>query len=202
MDMSFLDSANALAHGELSGEENGAGVLETAYLILKDCRKGKAETISTSRTKSILSGLSSERMNAMKSTPKSPLSGTKTIKVQFNPASLNFQSGMESAKREKAGIDKKENGDEEVADGEKREKRLSVSMKLIFDRTIYIDSSVQPEVESFLGMIKNPYIRQVTFCWGKLYYAGVVKRVSTEYNMFNALGIPMRATVDLTIEIM
>ena len=50
-------------------------------------------------------------------------------------------------------------------------------------------------------MIKNPYIRQVTFCWGKMYYKGIIKRISTEYTMFNALGIPVRATVDMTMEI-
>ena len=201
MDFSLLDSANAVAHGELSGENSGAGVLETAYLILKDCREGHINTVQTSNTKSILSGLASKRMNVIKSGMNSSKPQTKTIKVQFNPASLDFHSGEEVTQKEKAGIDKKENGDVEVANAEKAQKKLSVSMKLVFDRSIYIDSSVQPEIESFLSMIKNPYIRQVTFCWGKMYYKGIVKRISTEYTMFNALGIPVRATVDMTIEI-
>ena len=72
----------------------------------------------------------------------------------------------------------------EVANAEKAQKKLSVSMKLVFDRSIYIDSSVQPEIESFLSMIKNPYIRQVTFCWGKMYYKGIIKRTGANRNGF------------------
>ncbi|MCR4909361.1 MAG: hypothetical protein K5985_11080 [Lachnospiraceae bacterium] len=60
-------------------------------------------------------------------------------------------------------------------------------------------TSVQPEVEGFIGILRNRYTRLITFHWGKMSYTGVLRSVSATYTMFDPLGQPVRAKVDLTI---
>ena len=191
--LSMLDKASALSSGELSGEDDGFGILETAYIVVYDSRDMSSNTLSTSTTKSILSGLSESRNEKIAQNP--------AIKVQFNPAALKFSSGGAKKAKEKADISKKEQGETETASAEDEETSIQVSIKLVFDRTIYIDSSVQPEVERFLALVKNPFVRQIGFFWGKMCYKGVVKSIEAEYVLFNSLGIPTRAYVSFNVEI-
>ncbi len=59
--------------------------------------------------------------------------------------------------------------------------------------------TVQPEVEGFIGAIRNPCTRIITFNWGDLSYSGSLRNVRAQYSMFNMTGDPVRATVDLSI---
>lgn len=166
--------------------------METAYIEVYDCRKFDNGPLSGDITKSALKG--------KQSAPSQ--SGVTTMKVQFNPSSLRFSSGEAGSGKEKADISHEENGQTRIAAAENSGELVRVGVKLIFDRTIYEDSSVQPEVERFIAIVKNPYVRQVAFYWGTMCYRGVVKSVNAEYVLFDREGTPMRATVDFCIDIM
>jgi len=180
--------------GNASGVKEEEGALETAYICFKDCREFVTGKPDVTNTKKALAGSTAS---------KNKSSGqNRTIKVQFNPTSLSFSfSGKEVAKKKKTDISNKGTGESEQADAEEISDILSVSFKLVFDRSIYTEPSVQPEVESFLALVKNPYVRQHTFYWGQLCYKGIIKHVSAEYVLFNQEGIPMRATVNVTLDI-
>ena len=60
-------------------------------------------------------------------------------------------------------------------------------------------TSVQTEVEGFIAALRNPNTRLMTFNWGRICYSGVLRSVGVNYTMFNPLGEPVRATVDLSI---
>ncbi len=60
-------------------------------------------------------------------------------------------------------------------------------------------TSVQPEVEGFIGALRNRYTRLISFHWGNMAYTGVLRSVNATYTMFDPLGQPVRARVDMTI---
>ena len=166
--------------------------METAYIEVYDCREFDNEPLSDAVTKSVLGGKQS-----------APAAGSvTTMKVQFNPSSLRFSSGGMESGKEKSDVTHEKNGQARTAPAENSSELVRVGVKLIFDRTIYEDSSVQTEVERFIAIVRNPYVRQVAFYWGTMCYRGVVKSVNAEYVLFNQKGIPMRATVDFSIDVM
>jgi hypothetical protein len=169
-------------------------ILETGYIALRDYYDEVDTTVTTSRTKSILSGISAMRSAEM--------NGNKAIKVQFNPDSISFKYSGAGKQKDKASISGSDNGVAAQEKAEEESDMISVSMKLVFDRSrYYIDKSVQPEVEQFLAIIKKHYARDITFYWGTVSYTGIVKNINAEYDLFNALGVPIRANVDLTMMI-
>lgn len=139
---------------------------------------------------------------AAKLTGKTETAGTgeiKTFPVQFNPGMLSF-SAEGGGKRTKQNFQKKEDGKfGQSYSYEPVTPRINLSIKLIFDRTIYKDSNVQTEVEGFLSAARNPCTRQISFHWEKLVFEGILGDVSAEYTMFDKAGIPVRASVDFTI---
>lgn len=167
---------------------------ESAYIELKDCREGQPSSLPTSQTKSVLSGISARRSAAIAS--------AKTFKVQFNPAALFFTAGAQTEPREKKSLARGEKGQVAECNVTDEYKPLNLNFQLIFDRSSsLLDTNVQPEVEGLLAIIKNPYIRQVAFHWGSMYYSGKITDMKVNYTMFNLVGIPMRATVDMTMEV-
>ncbi|MBD5527287.1 MAG: hypothetical protein HDR02_02610 [Lachnospiraceae bacterium] len=61
------------------------------------------------------------------------------------------------------------------------------------------DNSVQTEVDGLIAALRSTYTRRITFHWGTMNYTGILNRVSAEYTMFNVLGLPIRAYVDLSL---
>lgn len=127
------------------------------------------------------------------------------IKVQFNPATLSFSTydrawAKKEKKRKKTSLT--QSGQDEVASAfaDAPDSSINVSFKLIFDRTTDKNADVQPDVNRFLALVKDPFVRQAAFCWGDLSYKGLLKHVEAEYVLFDALGTPTRATVSLTLE--
>ena len=59
--------------------------------------------------------------------------------------------------------------------------------------------TIQREVEGFIAALRNENTRLITFNWGDMCYSGVLRRVTTEYTMFNVTGEPVRAMVGLSI---
>lgn len=188
--MNQINSLQAAANGEFGALDEDNTLLDTAYIEVVDNREvEESQTVTTASAKSALSGISSART--------AKLSESKKLKVQFNPASLDISAGGSSVKTRKGITKKKEKLITEI----NKPPKMDLSVKLIFDRTVYFDSSVMPEVEGFLAILKNPYTRQIRFYWGDLYYAGRLTSVNADYTMFNAFGIPVRADVTLRMEI-
>ncbi|MCD7738357.1 MAG: hypothetical protein LUH58_04865, partial [Lachnospiraceae bacterium] len=61
------------------------------------------------------------------------------------------------------------------------------------------DYSVKGDVEAFLGALQQDKTREIAFCWGSLRYDGCLENVSARYTMFNPLGQPTRAEVNLSM---
>lgn len=57
--------------------------------------------------------------------------------------------------------------------------------------------SVRPQVEGFIGALRNPHTRKLTFYWGNMCYKGVLNELSAEYTMFSIEGRPVRAVVNI-----
>lgn len=170
-------------------------VLETAYIEVLDRREtANSQTVTTAASKNALSG-----GNAIK-TP-STAEETKKIKVQFNPASLDLSvdGGGTKTKKDITGA---KTSKKKIKTEPNMPANANMSVNLIFDRTIYIDANVMPEVEGFLAILKNPYTRQINFHWGNLYYKGRLTSVNADYTMFQPSGIPVRANVTLRMEIL
>lgn len=172
------------------------GQLETAYLEIYNDTESNADAaagnVPLSAVKGKLSGASDEWRDKGE---------RHTIKVQFNPSTLSFSTYDKSAaKKKKVSLTQTKQDRVETAPADNTDSSISVSFKLVFDRTIYEDSDVQPDVERFLSLVKDPFVRKAAFWWGKMSYTGVIKNVDAEYVLFDALGAPARALVNLTLE--
>lgn len=59
--------------------------------------------------------------------------------------------------------------------------------------------SVRPQVEGFIGSLRNEKTRKMSFFWGNMHYKGFLETIGAEYTMFNMEGHPIRANVNLGI---
>ncbi len=57
--------------------------------------------------------------------------------------------------------------------------------------------SVRPQVEGFIGALRNTHTRKLTFYWGNLCYKGILNELSASYTMFSIEGRPVRAVVSI-----
>lgn len=178
-----------------AGAADTLNLLENAYIQVKDCREDLENTkIETGGIKDWLNGVI-DNMNPQNT------AGSDKIKIQFNPSSLKFSYTNTNA--DDTSSVSKSDGNVEDADSGDDSTTLTLSMDIIFDRSNQkkeADRSVKTDVEQFLAMVKNPYVREVTFFWGKQYYRGIVKQVDATYNFFNNNGIPMRANIAFSME--
>jgi len=147
--------------------------------------------------------------------------------VKFNPASINIQAmGGGNYPKQQFGGDKGQGIDISALNT-----TIQFDVKLIFDdynyneafmnptlnlsAQNYVDKvsklavekikknhvGVQEQVEALTGAIRNEYTRYIAFNWGELCYQGVANKVTAEYSMFSTEGRPMRATVNLGIQL-
>ena len=61
------------------------------------------------------------------------------------------------------------------------------------------NNSVQTEVEGFLAATQSSRTKKIQFAWGEMAYSGILRNVNAKYTMFDMLGRPVRATVNLSI---
>ena len=153
----------------------------------------------------------------------------KIFEVQFNPSELNFigYGGGRMQKNNYAERGSKARTNELTF--ESMDVRIELQVRLIFDQVDPQDAfmadklttsptvitegivkavrtatgsktcSVQTQVEAFIGALRSYNTRQVTFIWGDMCYSGILNRVVSQYTMFNVVGAPIRAIVDLSI---
>jgi hypothetical protein len=150
----------------------------------------------------------------------------KLFQVQFNPSTLTF-TGYGGGMVSKMDYTSKTEG--KAITLEPASTRIVMNVSLIFDKvdpqdafmadkllpsatsvvtgaakavkTIAgkADHSVQTEVEGFIAALRSTRTTRLTFHWGKMNYTGVLNRVSAQYTMFNVLGVPIRAVVNLSM---
>lgn len=60
-------------------------------------------------------------------------------------------------------------------------------------------ANVQQIVEGFMSTIRNPQTQHVTFQWGSMKYEGLLNNISSQYVMFDVLGHPVRAYINVSI---
>ncbi|MBO5292136.1 MAG: hypothetical protein J6B10_03025 [Lachnospiraceae bacterium] len=171
---------------------------ETAYMEFYDYREQAA---MQSGTDSQILGQTGSVLNNGLMGKNNAASESRIIAVQFQPSSLQFQASAQAmscfrgdiSKPADEGKERRENA-EPASPG-----NLTMSVSLIFDRTIYEDSDVTPQVEGFLAAVRSPFTRQVSFNWGELYYKGRITGIQVSYEMFTGSGVPMRAKMDITM---
>ncbi len=152
-------------------------------------------------------------------------SKTKYFKVKFNPSQVTFM-GVGGGRVEKRNYTDSE-GKVQI-EYQEMKPRIQMNLQLIFDdyertqafmlekftdttaaaRTV-IDGivtaargktySVRPQVEGFMGALRNGYTRKVKFCWGPMEYSGQMTYINAEYTMFSTDGNPIRANVNMGI---
>lgn len=195
-------------------------VLEKAYLEFTDCRDivrdSGSKTPAVGAAAAALSGGGREQSSDK----------VRIIDVQFNPGKLSFRSGYmrrkeddEEEEQEDGRAGKapeqsafRERRDIQNRDPHKKSKRnphpgrpssLTLSVELIFDGTCLKsgEQSVRMRVEALLEAAENPFIRQVSFNWGTMYYEGRITGLDVQYVMFDGAGEPLRANVDLSMEL-
>lgn len=169
--------------------------LETAYLEIYNDTKSNADeaagNVPVSVIKDKLSGASGQWEDE---------GGHRTVKVQFNPSTLSFSANDGSvANRKKVSLTQSRQERVETAPADNSDSSIRISFKLVFDRSVYENPDVQPDVERFLSLAKDPFVRKAAFWWGKMSYKGVIKNVEAEYVLFNEHGTPTRAIVSMTL---
>ncbi len=67
-------------------------------------------------------------------------------------------------------------------------------------RTVMDDNySVREEVEGLCSLLMMENTRRIVFFWSDMFFHGVVDSIDANYTMFNKIGEPIKATVNLTI---
>lgn len=104
------------------------------------------------------------------------------FQVPFNPSELSFESTALKPDRT----------------DEKQEMTVRLNMKLVFDKSLYMES-VQEETERFLAAARDPQKRRVLFHWNEMNFDGLLDRMTASYEMFSNEGKPVRAKIDIGI---
>lgn len=175
-------------------------ITETAYMEFIDYREqaemapGQGGSVAGRASDALKQGLTGSRQQQTE---------TKVIAVQFQPSSLQFQAGAVRPARSRGDISKPEGGKQEKRENAEAAEpdNMTMSFNLIFDRSIYEDCDVAPEVEGLLAAVRNPFTRQASFNWGEMYYKGRVTGIQVSYEMFSKDGVPVRAKVSLTMKL-
>jgi hypothetical protein len=169
-------------------------ILETAYLEVFNNMTVSPANVTAWMTSRILNGNHEIRSSG---TEESSI-----FKVQFNPEKLQFSTGTAPKDNKRTSITPNDDGIVPQADVSDQSDAVTVRISLVFDRSIYKVASVKEEVDGFLAMVQNPYVRKVAFHWGNQYYKGVLKDMDAEYVHFNSAGTPTRANVNFSIQLL
>lgn len=178
-------------------------------------------TVDTSAVVSALQGAGNDMDSLTEGLARANLKARKFI-VQFNPSSLKItaRGGGRYPISNYGSV-----GDNQAGKIEYRalDPYITVGFTLIFDETNLADAfmeerftlgattvakniataavgkeyTVRPRVEGFLAALRNEAHRTMIFQWGTLRYTGVLNTLSCTYTMFNTVGNPIRAEVQL-----
>jgi hypothetical protein len=118
----------------------------------------------------------------------------KALTVQFNPASLKLSFANKSAGGDQAGGNSKQH----VGSG-----TTKMTVELLFDTT-KDGSDVRKQTEKVAYFIKpkdkkKPAPPGIGFYWGTFIFRGVVESMDETIDYFSAEGVPLRATIGLSL---
>lgn len=65
---------------------------------------------------------------------------------------------------------------------------------------VFEEADVQSKVEGLISLMLEGKENEVMFCFGKTNFVGVLSNISYRYTLFDRLGKPLRAEVDIKIE--
>ncbi len=126
----------------------------------------------------------------------------KIVQAQFNPASLQFSMGAAQKTDSRGDIGYSQNEYKKYADHNTVSRTgIRLSMELTFDGTTQEKPDVITAADEFMYLVKNPYMRNVDFYWGRLQYSGIVESVETEFTYFTKEAAPARAKVSFSMNI-
>lgn len=166
-----------------------------------------------------------KEINKMQQNAASKKTKKKRFQVKFNPSQVSF-SAIGGSRVEKKDYVKKE-GQVDITFQEMKP-RIQMNLQLVFDdyersEAFMLEKftdvaaaartginaaitagtgktySVRPQVEGFMGALRNSYTRKVNFYWGKMTYRGEINEISAEYTMFSTDGNPIRANINIGI---
>lgn len=164
--------------------------LETAFLVLHSTFDSEG-FVASAEAKNALEG---------KYVP-GKVRQDKMIKVHFNPTELDFSMEGSKSREEKVSVNPGKDDKMAHAPAQEQIQQPRLKIPLIFDNSLSAKRNVQNVVEGFLTMIEDFSVRRIDFSWGMLFYKGILESVSAEYQLFDALGNPLRAKVDLDLKI-
>jgi len=123
-----------------------------------------------------------------------PGAGTGAIAVQFNPVSLEYTISNEFDDR---------NGNNGARQFVKKS-TAKLSMTLVYDTTDD-GSDVRIQTETISGLMepakdgKKKFAPKVSFGWGTYTFKGVIEQYKETIDFFAASGVPLRASIALTL---
>lgn len=192
---------------------------------LDEVAKSVAENADKVNDKpSMITGVDKMQENAAKSMPEK-----KRFEVKFNPSQISFRGvGGGKVEKRNYEPDNKKDGKNVDISYQEMQPRIEMNLQLVFDdyertqafmleKTMDAEAmirtgivgiadavkkrvySVRPQVEGFIGALRNPDTRKLSFYWGKMKYQGVLTYVNAEYTMFSTDGNPIRANVNMGI---
>lgn len=208
-----------------SAAAQAAGNVETAMLVIHDYRDAaEGSSGSSAGTQSLIEKLTSSIL-ASGLLPSYSDNTDRIMQVKFNPSQLTINaSATHLSKKNAEGPESRTisvkqanlnltvmlffddmdtydsfmwdkyvaglSAAEGLAGAGKTVKRLAGRSKV---------HSVQPEVESLIAALRNPYTRLISFCWNDFTFTGSLNTVQAKYTMFSSSGRPVRAQVLLRI---
>lgn len=76
----------------------------------------------------------------------------------------------------------------------------AVDKKTYTDKRSKYGHTIQPQVEGLLSLLTAAEHNLVEFCWADMKFKGIITHIEAKYTMFNQLGHPVRAVVQLSIQ--
>jgi hypothetical protein len=143
---------------------------------------------------STLPNIEATRMATFKILDGASGSAPRSFSVQFNPASLEHTISNEFDDR---------NGNNGARQFVKKSS-AKLTMTLVFDTTMD-GSSVRTLVDPVTGLLKpaprggRKFAPKVEFGWGAYSFKGVVEQYKETMDFFSASGVPLRASINLTL---
>lgn len=220
-DNRVIDNSNEVNTTESNAQTKSSSDLSKISNKLKAATSKATKAVEMTPLKSVdsLTGAVEE----IKKENSAPEKKTLKFVVKFNPSQLSFQA-IGGGKVEKKNYTK-ESVDLQYG---AMETRIQMNFQLVFDdyertQAFMLEKtagpeamirtgveaavsaatgrtySVRPQVEGFIGALRNSGTRKITFHWGNMHYKGQLTYVNAEYNMFSIEGNPIRAVVNMTL---
>ncbi len=131
-----------------------------------------------------------------------PIAGGKAVTVDFDPQSLELSyttTGMA------AGVQNKPSGTRNKTPAQQSGQSATLSMTLLFDTTTSDGVSVQTRTDPLVGLTlpqdtgEGPPRPVMRFQWGTFLFFGCVESMTQTIDFFSDAGVPLRASVRLSI---